>query len=109
MTSFFQSEHVKQEMEEIMNIQSELYKVIAEFPLMSDEAKWYHIETIKELLEKQQIMWTRIRLSDDPEAKKMKENLIKGSKDMGFGDADLGQIFTNMKTTMEQMQKSLRK
>ena len=109
MTSFFQSEHVKQEMEEIMNIQSELYKVIAQFPLMSDEAKWHHIETIKELLEKQQIMWTRITLSDDPEAKKMKENLLKGSKELGFGDADLGSVFNNMRTTLDAMQGHLKK
>ena len=109
MTKFFQSENVRSEMEDIMDLQRELYKVIAQFPLMSDEAKWHHIETIKELLEKQQIMWTRITLSDDPEAKKMKENLLKGSKELGFGDADLGSVFNNMKTTLDAMQGHLKK
>tara|TARA_Y100001970_G_C13738818_1_gene605159 strand:- start:61 stop:390 length:330 start_codon:yes stop_codon:yes gene_type:complete len=109
MGKFFQSENVKSEMEDIMDLQRELYQVIAQFPLMTDEAKWHHIETIKELLEKQQIMWTRISLSDDPEAKKMKENLLKGSKQLGFGDADLGSIFINMKTTLEAMQGHLKK
>tara|TARA_B100000427_G_C15039804_1_gene390656 strand:+ start:149 stop:487 length:339 start_codon:yes stop_codon:yes gene_type:complete len=109
MGSFFQSENVKGEMQDIMDLQKELYKVIAQFPMMSDEAKWHHIETIKELLEKQQIMWTRITLSDDPEAKQMKKHLMKGSKELGFGDADLGSIFTNMRTTLDAMQGQIKK
>tara|TARA_Y100001963_G_C6493496_1_gene314534 strand:+ start:204 stop:533 length:330 start_codon:yes stop_codon:yes gene_type:complete len=109
MSKFFESETVRDEMEDITHLQRELYKVIAKFPQMSDEAKWHHIETIKELLEKQQIMWTRISLSDDPGAKQMKENLMKGSQQLGFGDADLGSIFTNMRTTLDAMQGQLKK
>ena len=96
-------------MEEITELQRELYEVIKDFPKMSDEAKWHHIETVKELLEKQQIMWTRLSLSDDPQAKQMKQNLEKGSKELGFGDADLGTIFKNMRTTLDAMQQSLRR
>ena len=108
MSSFFQSENVKGEMQDIMDLQKELYKVIAQFPMMSDEAKWHHIETVKELLEKQEIMWTRLSLSDDPAAKIMKQNLEKGSKELGFGDADLGSIFKNMKVTLNALQSSLK-
>ena len=96
-------------MEEITELQKELYEVIKDFPKMSDEAKWHHIETVKELLEKQQIMWTRLSLSDDPQAKQMKQNLEKGSKELGFGDADLGTIFKNMRTTLDAMQQNLRR
>ena len=109
MADFFESETVKEEMKNIYDLQKDLYSVILKFPYMSPDAKWEHIETLKELLEKQQIMWTRISLSDDPEAKKMKENLLKGSKQLGFGDADLGSIFINMKTTLEAMQGHLKK
>ena len=96
-------------MEEITELQKELYEVIKDFPKMSDEAKWHHIETVKELLEKQQIMWTRLSLSDDPQAKQMKQNLEKGSKELGFGDADLGTVFKNMRTTLDAMQQNLRR
>ena len=96
-------------MEEITELQKELYEVIKDFPKMSDEAKWHHIETVKELLEKQQIMWTRLSLSDDPQAKQMKQNLEKGSKELGFGDADLGTIFKNMRITLDAMQQNLRR
>ena len=97
------------EMEDIYELQKELYQVIAKFPQMSDEAKWIHIETVKELLEKQQVMWTRVTLSDDPEAIRMKESIRNGSKQMGFGDADLNMIFANIRNTLNAMQKSLRR
>ena len=109
MGKFFESETVRLEMEDIYHLQRELYQVIAKFPQMSDEAKWIHIETVKELLEKQQVMWTRVTLSDDPEAVRMKESIRNGSKQMGFGDADLNMIFANMRNTLNAMQKSLRR
>ena len=109
MGKFFESETVRLEMEDIYELQKELYQVIAKFPQMSDEAKWMHIETVKELLEKQQVMWTRVTLSDDPEAIRMKESIRNGSKQMGFGDADLNMIFANMRNTLNAMQKSLRR
>ena len=109
MGKFFESETVRLEMEDIYHLQRELYQVIAKFPQMSDEAKWIHIETVKELLEKQQVMWTRLSLSDDSQAKQMKKNLENGSKELGFGDADLGTIFKNMRTTLDAMQQSLRR
>ncbi len=106
MGKFFQSETVKSEMEDIYDMQKEL---IMKFPYMSDEAKVLHIDTVKELLEKQQIMWTRVSLSDDPEALAMKENIRKGSKEMGFGDADINMIFANMRNTLDAVQQSLRR
>tara|TARA_Y100001963_G_scaffold24563_1_gene33166 strand:- start:208 stop:537 length:330 start_codon:yes stop_codon:yes gene_type:complete len=109
MGKFFESENVRMEMEDIYELQKELYSVIMKFPQMSDEAKFIHIESVKELLEKQQIMWTRLSLSDDPEAIKMKESIRNGSKELGFGDADLNMIFANMRNTLDAMQKSLRR
>ena len=108
MSKFFQSENVRSEMEDIMDLQRELYKVIAQFPLMSDEAKWHHIETIKELLEKQQIMWTRITLSDDPEAKKMKEDIRQSATIMGLpANVDMNIIFGQMSQMVDVMRKQL--
>jgi len=48
-------------------------------------------------------------LSDDSHAKQMKKNLERGSKELGFGDADLGTIFKNMRTTLDAMQQNLRR
>ena len=109
MGKFFDSDHVKREMEEITDLQRELYDVILKFPLMSAEAKVEHIDTVMELLERQQIMWTRLSLTDDPEAKKMKEYITNHSKELGFGDTDLSTIFANMKRTLEQVQSNLKR
>ena len=75
---------------------------------MSPKAKVEHIDTVLELLERQQIMWTRLSLTDDKEAKKMKDYIVSHAKELGFGEADMGTIFSNMKTTLEQVQKNLK-
>ena len=75
---------------------------------MSAEAKVEHIDTVMELLERQQIMWTRLSLTDDKEAKKMKDYIVSHAKELGFGEADMVTIFSNMKTTLEQVQKNLK-
>ena len=54
-------------------------------------------------------MWTRISLSDDPLAKEMKKGIQEGSVQLGFGDADMSMIFSNMRKTLEHVQNSLRK
>ena len=82
MSKFFDSERVKREMEEITCLQKELYDVILKFPMMSSEAKVEHIDTVMELLERQQIMWTRLSLTDDPDAKKMKDYIASHSKEL---------------------------
>ena len=109
MSKFFDSDQVRREMEEITCLQKELYDVILKFPMMSSEAKIEHIDTVMELLERQQIMWTRLSLTDDPDAKKMKDYISSNSKELGFGDTDLTTIFTNMKRTLEQVQSNLKK
>ena len=85
MSNFFESDQVKNEMDEITCLQKELYDVILKFPMMSSEAKVEHIDTVMELLERQQIMWTRLSLSEDPQSKKMKDYILSNAKELGFG------------------------
>jgi len=108
MAQFFESDRIKKEMRDIYEMQKELYDVILKFPYMSQDAKWEHIETLKELLEKQQIMWTRLSLSDDPEALEMKQKLVDQIEILGFGSTDMATIFTNMKDTLDKMQSQLK-
>ena len=107
MSKFFESDQVKNEMHEITCLQKELYDVIMKFPMMSPKAKSEHIDTVMELLERQQIMWTRLSLTDDKEAKKMKDYIATHAQELGFGDTDMGTIFSNMKKTLENVQKNL--
>jgi len=107
MSKFFESSIIREEMEDIFNIQKELYEVIMTFGSMNDHEKLEHMKKLKMLLNKQEIMWTRLSLSDDPEAMEMKEKIRMTSAAMGFKDADMNVIFKNMRTTLDNLAKNL--
>ena len=84
MGSFFKSDIVREELEQINSMQEEIYSHAMRFHTMSREEKLEHIDQLTELLSKQKIMYTRVSLSDDPEAVEMKENLNRSMQMMGF-------------------------
>ena len=73
--SFFNSEVVRAEMTEIGELQEEVYQNVFKFPSMSKEEKLKHVNILERLLEKQKVLYTRLSLSDDPEAIEMKERI----------------------------------
>jgi hypothetical protein len=103
--SFFDSEIVQKEMRDIHEIQMQIGKELFAFPSMPKEEKIRHISLLSDLLEKQQVLYTRISLSDDPQALVMKEQMIESSKMLGFGNADVNTIFNSMKMTIENLKK----
>jgi predicted RNA-binding protein YlqC (UPF0109 family) len=108
MSSFFNSELIQKELQEISDLQEFLCESIFTFAIMPREEKIEHIDKMTELLEKQQIMYTRLSLSDDPEAIEIKENLRRSVVLMGFAeDTDMGVLFGNMKKTIEALKKYL--
>ena len=108
MSKFFESENVKQEIEEITCLQKELYDVIIKFPMMSPQAKVEHIDTVKELLERQQIMWTRLTLSDDPEAVQVKDHILETAKMFGFNEmTGMDKFFQQLDETIKKVEEGL--
>ena len=106
--SFFQSEVVRAEMAEIQELQEEVYSNVFEFPQMQLEDQKYHINILERLLEKQKIMYTRLSLSDDPQAKKMKEEVCKGAAAMGLpSDMDMNILFNNMTQMVAMMRQHI--
>jgi len=104
MNKFFNSELVQKELREINELSENLYGSLFSFIIMPRDEKIEHIEKMTELLEKQQIMYTRISLSDDPEAIEIRENLKKSVVIMGFAkDTDMSILFKNMKQTIESL------
>ena len=95
--SFFNSEVVRAELTKIQELQDSVYLNIFTFTAMSKEKKLKHIEMLEELLDKQKILYTRLSLSDDPEAKEMKERILDSAKTMGLPpDVDMNVVFGNM-------------
>lgn len=102
--SFFSSELVRAEMVEITELQEQVYNSIFKFPSMNREEKLGHIEILQKLLEKQKVLYTRLSLSDDPEAKEMKSKISESAAMMGLpSNVDMSVIFNNMSKVIESM------
>ena len=108
--SFFDSEVVRAEMAEIHELQEEVYTNVFKFPTMSKEDQLYHVEILERLLNKQRVLFTRVSLSDDPEAKEMKKNILEGARQMGLPtNVDMNILFANMNNMVSMMRKEIDK
>ena len=104
MSEFFDSEIVQDELREINDLQQEIYGDLTDFPTLPDEKKKEHILKLTDLLERQRVMYTRLSLSDDPEAKALKKQLEMSVVMMGFPEGtDISVLFSGMKQTIEKL------
>ena len=104
MSEFFESEIVQDELNEINRMQQQIYSDLASFGTLSPEDKKEHIEQLSDLLVKQRIMYTRLSLSDDPQAVKMKEQLQQSVVMMGFPpNTDIQVLFDGMSQTIDNL------
>lgn len=99
--SFFDSEVVRAEMTEVSQLQQEVYTSMFSFYTMTKEDKIKHIDLLSRLLEKQKVLYTRLSLSEDPEAQKLKQRIIDSAAIMGL---DSGK---NIVVILDQMSKSI--
>ena len=108
--SFFDSEVVRAEMTEISELQDDVYRNVFNFPKMNSEEKLFHVGLLERLIEKQKVLYTRLSLSDDPEAQKMKQNIVDSAQMMGLPPGtDMNQVFTNMSKMLDVMKKQIDK
>ena len=108
--SFFDSEVVRAEMTEISELQEDVYRNVFKFPTMDREEKLFHVRLLEKLIEKQKILYTRLSLSDDPEAKLMKKNIVDSAQMMGLSsDVDMNIVFSNMEQMLEVMKSQIDK
>lgn len=108
--SFFNSEVVRAEMTEIGELQEEVYQNVFKFPTMSKEEKLNHVKILEKLLDKQKVLYTRLSLSDDPEAIKMKERISESASMMGLpSNVDMNVIFKNMSSMLQVMKEQIDK
>ena len=106
--SFFQSEVVRAEMAEISELQEEVYSNVFTFPQMDGEDQMYHIDLLEKLLDKQQVLYTRLSLSDDPQAKKMKDQIRESANLMGLPtNVDMNLVFDDIHKMVDIMKKAV--
>ena len=108
--SFFDSEVVRAEMTEISELQDDVYRNVFNFPKMSSEEKLFHVSLLERLIEKQKVLYTRLSLSDDPDAQKMKQNIIDSATMMGLpSGTDMNTVFNNMGKMLDVMKNQIDK
>jgi|TARA_B100001996_G_scaffold285421_1_gene225697 hypothetical protein len=105
MTSkFFKSELVRGDIQEMMELQQICFKYAMSFPLLNREKKLEYLEALQMMLEKQEIMYARMQLSDDPEAKTVLENMKQGIVMMGADpNKDIKTMFNELREKVEFM------
>ena len=108
MSEFFGSNIVREGLEDINSLQMEIYGNAFKFGTMSRQDKIDHIDKLTNLLEKQQLMYTRISLSKDPEAIELKEHLEKSVQLLGFPEGtDMSLLFSGMSNTIDNLKTQL--
>ena len=104
--SFLKSPQVRAGLVEINELQEKIMGDAMKFPHLSLDDQYEHIEDLEDLLEKQRLMYTRISLSDDPEAKEMKKNILGSIDLMGLKQPqDPDTLFKMMHQTIVQLRK----
>ena len=110
MSKFFESEIVREELEEIGKLQQEIYGNVISFPSMSRHEQLEHVDKLTELLDKQKIMYARLSLSDDPEAIELLDSMKSSFQVMGFPtNMNVNQFFDEAKKTIETLRVSIDK
>lgn len=107
--SFFKSDIVKQEIKEIAFLQERIASSIFSVIEMSKEEKLEHINILEELLNKQKILYTRLSLSDDPDAVELKQKMNQTAHNMGLTEnySSVSAIFSNMTDLISRLKDQL--
>jgi len=88
---------------EIADIQlrfEDLQSNISKFDSMSVEEKKFFLSKLKELIEKQKILYMRLKLTDDPVATAVRNNMDALAK--AFGSQSLLDILTSMQDRLQK-------
>ncbi len=106
--SFFDSDIVRSEMAEIHELQEDIYANVMKFPYMNRAEKLEHIDQLIKLVEKQKVVYARLSLSEDPDAKKMQSEIRRSAEMMGLPkNVDMNVIFNQMSEMSTMMREQL--
>ena len=100
MSDFFNSDMVQQAAREMEQLQMKAMELTLSNPLDGNNKiqQLNYLSVVKELIEKQQIFYARLKLSDDPEAIAARKSVEEGAR-MLYG----GQEGNNVTQIMQQM------
>ena len=111
-SEFFDSEMVQESLEDIKELQDLITQGILDTAFASvtghEEDDAEQLDLIEELLEKQQLMYVRCKLSGDEDAMMVAENMRESLRKMGMTrGTSVEQMFENMKGTIRKLKETL--
>jgi len=108
VSSFFESDVVRESLLELDELQSQLFADVMNMPFLDREGKKEHLDRMKEFLEKQKLFIFRLSLSDDPEAVEMKDKIMESARMLGLKDnQNINEFFDIMETNIKNLEKTL--
>jgi hypothetical protein len=106
--SFFKSELVRGDIQEMMEMQQFCFRSAMNFVLLDDERKLQYFDVLESLIEKQKVFYFRIKLSDDPEAVSVLETMKQGVVMLGATpDTPIEQMFDELSERVQAMKDKL--
>lgn len=103
MTDFFDSDIVRNEAKEMEFLQMKAMEMTLAAPMRgTKEDQLEYINTVRALVEKQQVFYMRLKLSDDPRAQDMVTQIEEGAK-MLYGWWETENVLTLMKNMLDKL------
>ena len=105
MSNFFQSEVVQKELTQMQDIYMDINRMGL---MLSVTQKREQLEKMLRLIELQQTMYMRVTLSDDPEAKKLVDQVKNAASMLGMPPENIGpQFYDTLKENVQNMMDQL--
>ena len=102
------SEFVQNEMDEVQRLQEKIFADVFSYDDLDREDRLKHLDNLEKLLELQSILYTRMSLSDDPEAIERRKSIQEFLIMMGFENShDVRAVFADMKNTITELREEL--
>ena len=106
--SFFKSELVRGDIQEMMEMQQFCFRSAMNFVLLDDERKLQYFDVLESLIEKQKLFYFRIKLSDDPEAVSVLETMKQGVVMLGATpETPIEHMFDELKEKVQHMRQQI--
>ena len=100
---FFQSEVVQKELTQMQDLYMEINKMGL---MLNLSQKREQLDKMMRLIELQQTMYMRVTLSDDPEAKKLVDQVKNAASMLGMPKEEIGpQFYDKLKENVRKMMK----
>lgn len=104
MNDFFKNEMVRGDIQEMAELQQYCMRAMMSFPALSPEKQYEYFEVLMTLIEKQKIFYTRLSLSDDPEAKNMLQSMKDGAVLLGAEPGEnILEMYDSLLSKVEKM------